>query len=227
MQFTINNQPVFTTLTVGLAGGESFKAEAGAMVSMSSTVELQSTTTAKGIGGLFRAAVGGEGMFASVFTATEGDGEVILAPPAPGDIVEFQMDGRTLYCQGGAYLAGSPDLELSTKGSLKSMFSGEGLFLQTVTGHGKVFLSCYGAVWRKDLGPGETYVIDTGHMLAFEEGVDYRVKMVSKGLFSSFASGEGLVAEFRGPGAVYIQSRNLQGFAKLLHQLMPTKSGNN
>ncbi len=196
------------------------------MVAMSPTVELASKSQAKGLGGLFRAAVGGEGIFASEFTASGGPGEVVLAPATPGDVVEFQLQGQTLFAQNGAYLAGEDGLELGTKGSLKAMISGEGLFLQTISGHGTVYLACYGAVFTRDLGADETYVVDTGHMLAFEDSVQYRLKTVSKGLFSTLASGEGLVAEFRGPGRLWIQSRNLSGFAALLGKLLPDRRDN-
>lgn len=224
MQSKIENSPVFTTLTVLLENGESFRAEAGAMVAKSNTVELQAKSQGKGLGGMLRAAVGGEGLFATRFTAGGGAGEVILAPAAPGDIIEFDLTGQTINAQGGAYLAGSDGLELGTKGSLKAMISGEGLFLQTISGTGKVWLSAYGAVWKKDLQPNETYTVDTGHMVAFEESVNYTVRKAAKGLFSTLASGEGLVAEFTGPGALWIQSRNLRGFAGLIAKLLPTSN---
>lgn len=223
MKATIDNRPVFTTLTVTLEAEETFRAEGGAMVAMSSNVELKSKKQGKGLGGMFKAAVSGEGLFASEFHAIGGPGEVVLAPPTPGDIIEFAVDGKTVYAQNGAYLAGASDLELGTKGSLKAMISGEGLFLQTISGHGPLYLSCYGSVFSRTLAAGETFVVDTGHMLAFEEGVNYTVKKVSKGLFSTIASGEGLVAEFSGPGTVWIQSRNLGGFAALLSKLLPDK----
>lgn len=223
MQTKIENRPVFTTLTVSLSAGETFRAEAGAMVSMSPTVKLESKTQGRGLGGMLKAAVGGEGLFASLFTAEGGAGEVVLAPPTPGDVIEFPVSGKTLFAQGGAYLAGSDGLELGTKGSLKSMFAGEGLFLQTISGSGTVFLSCYGSIIEKTLTGGESYIVDTGHLVAFEEGVDYRIRKAAKGLFSTIASGEGLVAEFSGNGKVWIQSRNLTGFASLLAKLLPSK----
>jgi uncharacterized protein (TIGR00266 family) len=222
MKTQIENRPVFTTLTVTLDSGESFRAEGGAMVSMSTTVELQSKSTSKGLGGLLKSAVGGEGIFSSEFTASGGSGEVVLAPPTPGDIIEFNLRGQTLFAQSGAYLAGTNGLELGTKGSLKSMLSGEGIFLQTISGTGTVWLSCYGSVYERKLAVGESYTVDTGHMLAFEETMSYTVKKAAKGLFSTLASGEGLVARFEGPGTLYIQSRNLSGFAALLSKLLPS-----
>ena len=193
MEYTINNRPVFTTLTVNLGGGETLKAEAGSMVSMSSTIELKSKTTSKGLGGMFKAAIGGEGLFSSEFTAIS-PGEVVIAPPVPGDIIDMKIAGQTVFCQGGAYLAGD------------------------------IFLSCYGAVTVKELGAGETYIVDTGHMVAFDESVTYKIKKAAKGLMSTVLSGEGLTCEFSGPGKVWIQSRNIKGFAALIAKLSPNKN---
>ena len=223
MQFEIENRPVFTTLSVSLGAGETVRAEAGAMVSMSGNVALKAKSSGKGLFGTLKAAVGGESLFASEFTAEDGPGQLVLAPPTPGDILHFQMQGQNISAQGGAYLAGTADLELSTEGSLRAMVSGEGLFLQKISGSGDLFLSAYGAVFERDLADGETYVVDTGHMVAFESGVTYTINKASKGLFSTVASGEGLVCRFTGPGKVWIQSRNLSGFAALLSKLLPDK----
>ncbi len=222
MEYKIENRPVFTTLQVQLTSGETFKAEAGAMVSMSTSIELKSRTTGKGLGGMFKAAIGGEGFFSSEFSASS-PGEVVLAPPVPGDIIDMKISGQTVFCQGGAYLAGSPELELSTQGSLKGLVSGEGLFLQKISGRGDLFLSCYGAVSIKELDAGETYIVDTGHMVAFEETVNYKIRKAAKGLMSTVLSGEGLTCEFSGPGKVWIQSRNIKGFAALIAKLVPSK----
>ena len=215
MRYEIKNGPVFTTLTVYLEHGESFKAEAGAMVSMSNSIDLQSKGSGKGILGSIKAAVGGEALFASLYTANRGPGEIVLAPGAPGDIVKFDISG-TLMAQPGAYLAGSPELELSTKGSLKGMISGEGLFLSKISGTGIVFLNSYGAVFEKNLSPGEQYIVDTGHIVAFESTVQYKLRKAAKGLFSTVASGEGLVCEYSGPGRIWVQTRNLSAFGKLI-----------
>ncbi|HEC62743.1 MAG TPA: AIM24 family protein, partial [bacterium] len=123
MEFKIENRPVFTTLTVNLQEGETVRAESGAMVSMSPTIELKSKKQGKGLGGMLKAAIGGEGLFASEFTATGGTGELVLAPPTPGDVISFELQGKTILAQSGAYLAGALDLELSTQGSFKAMLS--------------------------------------------------------------------------------------------------------
>jgi len=221
MEYKIENQPVFTTLKVQLNQGETVRAESGAMVSMSPTLELKAKKQGKGLGGMFKAAMGGEGMFVSEYTAVGGAGELVLAPPTIGDILSFDMTGQTIYAQSGAYIASSGELELSTKGSFKSMFSGEGLFLQKITGTGTVFLSSYGAIFEKTMSPGETYIVDAGHMVAFEENVTYTIKKAAKRFFSTIASGEGLVCHFTGQGKLWVQNRNLKGFASTLFKLMP------
>ncbi len=223
MEFTINHQPSFSTLRIGFHRGETFRAEAGAMLAMTPSIELEAKSAGKGFLGTLKAAVGGESFFASLFTAKD-EGEVLLAPATQGDIIQLEMRGNVILCEGGAYLAGHPDLEISTQGSFRAMIAGEGLFLQRITGQGPVFLSAYGAIIKKTLGEGERYIVDTGHMVAFDGTMHHQIRKVSRGLFSTLASGEGLVVEFTGPGTVWMQTRNISAFAKLLERLLPNRS---
>lgn len=221
MKHSIEHGPVFSVLRIVLSAGETIRAEAGAMICMSPDVELKAKTTGKGVFGAIGAMVGGESFFASEYTAITDGQEVVFGPGSPGDIIHIPVDGGTVFAQSGAYLAGSPELTLSTQGSLKALVSGEGLFLQKITGTGDLWLSSYGAVMRMDLGPGEEYVVDTGNMVAFDETVTYKITTAARSLFSSFAGGEGLVCRFRGPGRVWIQTRNISTLARLLRPFFP------
>ena len=58
--------------------------------------------------------------------------------------------------------------------------------------------------------------------LAFTEGLDCSVKRAD-GLKSALLSGEGLVAEFRGTGKLYIQTRNAESFASWLFHFYPSR----
>jgi uncharacterized protein (AIM24 family) len=49
-------------------------------------------------------------------------------------------------------------------------------------------------------------------------------KASSAGWFRSLVSGEGIVAEFAGPGEILIQTRNLAAFAGMLKPFFPTQS---
>lgn len=57
------------------------------------------------------------------------------------------------------------------------------------------------------LTDGEKYIVDNGHLVAWN--TKYILERVaSGGMLSGFASGEGLVCKFTGPGTVFIQTRN-------------------
>lgn len=82
--------------------------------------------------------VGGEGF---ILEKLEGDGLVFVH--AGGTVIEKQLHGETLRVDTGCIVAfeESIDYDIETTGSLKSMvFGGEGLFMATLRGHGRVWL---------------------------------------------------------------------------------------
>ncbi|MAS94150.1 MAG: TIGR00266 family protein [Verrucomicrobiales bacterium] len=81
---------------------------------------------------------GGEGF---ILQKLRGDGKAFVH--AGGTITERVLNGETLRVDTGCLVAFSPGIEYNIEraGNLKSMFfGGEGLFLATLTGHGKVWL---------------------------------------------------------------------------------------
>ena len=81
---------------------------------------------------------GGEGF---ILQKLEGDGMVFVH--AGGTVVEKQLGGETLRVDTGCLVAFSPgiDYAIERAGNLKSMFfGGEGLFLATLRGTGRVYL---------------------------------------------------------------------------------------
>jgi uncharacterized protein (TIGR00266 family) len=225
MRHEITSRPSYALLSLGLDPGESVRAEAGSMVSFGEGVEV--TTAADGgiVSSLKRSVFGGESFFQNTFTAGDAGGEVTLAPPLPGDVVRVDLDG-TLFVQSGSYLASTPGLELDTQfGGARSFLGGEGLFLLRLDGTGPVFVSSYGAIERRELDAGETYTVDTGHIVAFDGTTSYDVRRVG-GLRSTLFSGEGLVATFRGPGRVWLQTRSADAFIAWLAPKLPRPSAN-
>jgi uncharacterized protein (TIGR00266 family) len=221
MKYEIFHRPSFSLLEVELQAGEAVQAEAGAMVHMSPTVKLE--TKAKGgvFGALKRSMLGGESFFVNTFRAEGTSGTVGLAPSYPGDIEAFELDG-TLYAQSGAFLASTEGISIDTKwGGAKTFFGREGLFLLKMSGRGTVFLSSFGAIYKKELHD-ERFIIDTGHMVAFSEGLDFNIRRVG-GLKSTLFSGEGLVAEFHGTGTLYIQTRSMDSFLGWITPHLPKK----
>lgn len=223
--YEILHQPAFSLAVVQLQANQSILAEAGAMVSMSANVELYSEMKG-GLMGALKRAVGGESAFVSTFTARGGPGEVTLAPGAPGDIAAIEMGNQLFFVQSSSYLAGDASLTVDTRwGGAKTFFGGEGLFVLQVSGTGLLLVSSFGAIHRKRLGPGERYVVDTGHLVAWEGTTQYTLRKATAGFFRTLVSGEGIVAEFMGPGELLIQTRNLAAFAGLMKPFFPTQSG--
>lgn len=213
----------FALAVVNLGPEQSISAEAGAMVSMSANIDLESQLKG-GVFGALKRAVGGESAFVSTFTARGGAGEVTFAPGAPGDVAGIEMNNQTFMVQSSSYLAGDTSLTVDTKfGGAKSFFGGEGLFVLQVSGAGLLLVSSFGAIHRKTLRPGERYVVDTGHLVAWEGHMQYNLRKAASGFFKSFLSGEGMVAEFNGPGEILIQTRNLAAFAGLLKPFFPSQ----
>jgi uncharacterized protein (TIGR00266 family) len=221
--YEVLHQPSFSLAVVNLQAEQSIQAEAGAMVSMSANVELQSQMKG-GLFGAIKRAAGGESAFVSTFTSRGGPGEVTFAPGAPGDIAAIEMTNQSFFVQSSSYLAGDASLTVDTKwGGAKSFFSGEGLFVMLVQGQGLLLVSSFGAIHRKRLSAGEQYVVDTGHLVAWEGTTQYTLRKAAAGFFRSMMSGEGIVAEFTGPGELLIQTRNLAALAGLLKPFFPTQ----
>src|SRR5438046_7109876 len=162
--YEILHQPAFSLAVLKLQAEQSIMAEAGAMVSMSANVDLQSQMKG-GLFGALKRAAGGESAFVSTFTAHGGPGEVTLAPGAPGDIAAIEMNNQQFFVQSSSYLAGDASLVVDTKwGGAKTFFGGEGLFVLQVQGQGLLLVSSFGAIHRKRLQPGRRYVVETGNL---------------------------------------------------------------
>ncbi len=219
MEHEVVSRPSYAQLDVSLDAGEQIRAEAGAMVGYSGGIEIETNATGGFLRSLGRSVLGSESFFQNTFTA-ERPGTVSFAPPLPGDVEHHAVDG-TIYVQSGSYLAADPSLDVSTEfGGAKTFFGSEGLFLLRIRGSGPLFLSSYGAIQHRDLGPDETFTVDTGHVVAFEEGTDFTVRRVG-GLKSTVLSGEGLVAEFSGEGRVWLQTRSMDSFLAWLIPKLP------
>jgi len=67
------------------------------------------------------------------------------------------------------------------------------------------------------------YTADTGHIVAFTDGLDYKVRPFG-GMKGLFFSGEGLVCDFHGGGTLFLQTRNPASLAGFLHPFRPIQA---
>ncbi len=223
MNYEVKYGPAYALGVVALEAGEKIQAEAGAMVSMSDVIKMETGMKGGLFAGLKRSVLGGESFFINTFTA-EQRGEVTIAPALPGDIVALDVvAGQTLFIQSGSFLAATMGVEIDTKwGGGRTFFSREGLFLLKCTGAGTVFVSSYGAIHLKELAAGERYTVDTGHMVAFDATVTYEVGKAG-GWKSTLLGGEGLVVKLTGPGRFFLQTRSPDSFISWLAPKLPGK----
>jgi len=145
----------------------------------------------------------------------------------PGDIisVDIQPD-RPFFVTKGCWIANSYGTEVTSKwGGGKNLFGGEGGFGLQATGQGQVVVSVYGALDVVDLQPGEQIVVDTGHVVAYDLGIQFRLRRAVEGkTFSSLSSGEGFVFDFFGPGRLLLQSRNPSALTAWIQHNAPSQN---
>ena len=226
MQVEILYRPSYSVARVILEREEKIQVEAGAMLAMSPDMDIE--TEAKGgfLKSISRSMFGGERFFMNTYTGASDGDRILLAPPLPGDVSVVELQGGSLLVQSGSYLASSEGVQVDTKWSgAKTFFGSEGLIMLRVSGTGTLIISSYGAIHPLELEAGESFVVDTGHLVTFEEQIDYDLQKVA-GWKSTLFSGEGLVAKLTGPGKVNLQSRSQDSFLSWLIPRLPKQTTN-
>ena len=211
-------------VVISLAAGETIQCEAGAMSWMDSGIQMQTKTG--GIGKMFGRMVSGESLALNHYTAQQA-GEIAFASSFPGSIVAVQLNGNSIMCQKGSFLAMFGDVEMSIGFQKKiggGFFGGEGFIMQKFTGTGTVFLEVDGSAVDYELAPGEVKIIDTGYVVMMDSTVTLDVQMV-KGVANVLLGGEGLFnTTLTGPGHITLQTMPVSKTASVLYQYMPHKN---
>jgi len=227
MQLQNRHNPAFTVGRLYLAPTEPVRVESGAMMATSAGVKLDVSTGGGLMAGLKRSVLAGESFFVTTYTAPPQGGWVDVAGVLPGDIigVDIQPD-RPFFVTKGCWIANSYGTEVTSKwGGAKNLFGGEGGFGLQATGQGQVVVSVYGALDVVDLQPGEQIVVDTGHVVAYDLGIQFRLRRAVEGkTFSSLTSGEGFVFDFFGPGRLLLQSRNPSALTAWIQHNAPSQN---
>jgi uncharacterized protein (TIGR00266 family) len=221
MEIAVRHNPAFAVARIQLASGEECRAESGAMMAMSGGVEIESKAEGGFMKSLKRSVLSGESFFMTKFRAPEGGGFVDCAARLPGDITVFDV-GNGISLTKGSYLCSDAAVDIDTSwGGFKNMWGGEGGFLVRATGTGPVAAACYGALDTVDLQAGESFVLDSGHLVGFSDGMTFTTRKVTKGIMQTLKSGEGLVMDFQGPGRIYCQTRNPNEFIEWMTSVLP------
>ena len=212
-------------LVIKLEPNEIVTAEAGAMTYMEPNIDIQTRKREKSIlGSLGLAIFGGQSFFVNDYKAKDAPAEVGFVSAPVGDIEVLDVKPNQGYIiQSSSYIASTQNVELDIKwqGFTKGLF-GQGLFMIKVYGEGKLFINTFGAIDKHTLNADKTLIVDNFHLVAFSDSCDYKVRKFG-GLKSTLLGGEGLVTEIRGPGDVYIQTKNLREFVDWLWTLLESR----
>lgn len=216
-------------LRIQLKPGQELYAEAGKMIYKQTQVAWETRMSGATIGekvwGAIKRRMMGESLFLTYFHAST-PGEIGFAGSYPGRIQSFDLKpGQNIYVQRDSFLVAEASTQLNiafVKRLGAGFFGGEGFILEKLSGPGTVFIHAGGDFVEFKLGAGESMQIDTGCIVAFDEGVDYDIEFVG-GVKTAIFGGEGLfLATLRGPGRVIIQSMTLE---KMRRELAPYRKG--
>jgi uncharacterized protein (TIGR00266 family) len=216
---------VMQAVVVPLASGQEIRAEPGALLYMAGDVEMDSKMSGGLWSGLKRMVVG-ESLFITTFRA-RGQAQVAFAAPHPGKVKTLELSGGQAWlCQRDSFLCATEGIEIGiafTKRFGAGLFGGEGFILEKLSGMGTAIIHAGGNLVEFDLVPGQKIRVDTGCIVAFEEGVTYDIQFVG-GFKNAMFGGEGLfLANLTGPGKCILQTLP---FSRLAGRIMGlTKEG--
>ncbi|HOP14216.1 AIM24 family protein [Lentimicrobium sp.] len=176
-----------------------FRCESGAMYYMQGNLQIESKMPSAG--GLLKSMVTKETAFKPTISGT---GTVYLEPSF-GEFTIMDLKNETWILDKGAYYASEMGIEVGlwTNKAISGLFSGEGFFQTQVSGTGKVIVVSNGPLEEINL-VNDRLVVDGSFAVARTAGIEFTVNKATKGLFSSWTSGEGIVNTFTGTGKVLI-----------------------
>lgn len=233
MNIEIQNRGAFASALVTLQPGEEFISESGAMYRASSNLDIDVTTRSSGKGGVLagvKRLLAKQSFFFSRYSVEdETPGEVGLAPTHQGEIRILELDGSCAwYCTGGSFIGATAGLTIDTEfQGFKGFLGGESLSFLRLQGTGSVLASAFGRIAEIDVT--DSLVVDTGHVVAFDENLEYRISKAGTSWMHSFFGGEGLVFNFSrkpgadAPGRLLVQSHNPKDLGPQLGRLLPPK----
>ena len=210
-------------LHVNLQRGEKIYCESNAMVMMESNLEVGGKMRGGILQSFIRKFTAGESLFQQEISATNGDGDCLLAPELDGDMQILDVGSRQYILSDGAFVAATEQTEIKAKVQTNiggALFGGTGGFVVMETaGRGQVCVSGCGTLMEIEVTPENGITVDNGHVVAWDSTLQYNIGMPeskSRGLMgnliNSVTSGEGLVIKFQGSGKVILCSRSRDNY---------------
>lgn len=211
-------RPGATAAEITLKPGQKITAEGGSMIAKSTAIQMTTSTQQRKSGGIMKGLkrlVSGENFFLNHYVAPAEGGKLWLGTTHIGDMELKELHGENLIIQGGSFVACTENVSIDASWQgFKNLVSKESLFWVKASGQGSVIFNSFGAIYQIQVN-GE-YIVDTGHIVAFEETLAFSLTKAGKSWMSSILGGEGLVCKFKGKGIVWVQSHNSSSFGSAL-----------
>ena len=189
-------------LEVTLSPGESFYAEKGSVIYLEVGVEKELSFNGTGLGRILGAKLSGESLFIMrLYNVTNSDRKVVIG--SYYGLVPVKLNGETMICHRGAYVASNNKVNISSKLSIAGLTGGMGLVLQKIQGASTVFLDVMGSPIVINLQYGQSIEIDEDHIIALQNISENQ--MQANWSLGNLFSGEGWsMMRVTGPGTVYL-----------------------
>lgn len=208
MDYTIEGE-IAQCVRLTMARGETAWVSKGGLMAYDPSIRWNLRVPG-GLGGAVSRSLSGEGI-ALNFVESDADGAAaLLASSQPGHVAIWNLGEGPVVTTRGSFLAAfGVNVRIDITAARRvgaAFFGGAGLFLQKVSGDGTVLIHGSGDFHERRLADGEEIIVSTGHLAAFDAGVDYDIKGVG-GCRRILFSGEGFfMTRLRGPGRVLLQT---------------------
>ncbi len=226
MNYTLSSENLATMAKITLNKDERVTIERGSMVYYTGDVELEGKTNGGFFKSIGRALVSGESMFITTAVSNSDNALLAVSSSSIGTIKKLSCGEQQWILNDGVFLASDYSVTYKVvrqKGFSKALFAGSGGFYNMHTeGVGDVLVNSFGTIEEIEVSPSKPLICDNFHVVAWSSNLDYDLRIAS-GSFG-FKTGEGLVIEFKGSGTVYVQSKQLAGFAQSIVPYIPNNN---
>lgn len=208
MEYQISGS-IAQNVRIALNQGETLWAGRGTLMAYSKGIKWNLRVPG-GLEGALKRTFAGEGISLIHVAAAQDNQYVLLAANEPGHIETWDLaDGPVVTTRGAFLCAWGETIDINVTIARRAgaaFFGGSGLFLQRISGKGKVLIHGSGDFYERNLESGEQILVSTGNLAAFADQVDYDIEGVG-GCRKILFSGEGLfMTRLTGPGRVLLQT---------------------
>jgi uncharacterized protein (TIGR00266 family) len=214
-------------LEITLSAGDEIIAESGELAWMRGPVQLATSMGGgqqkSGFLGAAKRAISGGTFFMTSYT---GEGSVVFAAKAPGEIKPVEVGGGQEYVvHRHGFVCSERGVELNVHMQKKmgaGLFAGAGFILQRLSGQGLAFVEMTGDVVEIDLTPGDELRVHPGHVALFDASINLELTTVP-GIKNKIFGGDGLfLARLTGSGKVWLQSISMAALAAAIQPYLET-----